>query len=100
LGDAAYRLNPVFGQGMTVTALGAELLVRQLTQMPGAAPRRACAAFQAQLDRLVAGPWRLSTQAPSSLGARVIGAVLRTAFAAPRAHRRFLETQHLLRCRT
>lgn len=65
IGDAVYALNPVYGQGMTVAALGAETLQQVLQAhcqrhdpavMTGLAQR-----FQRQLAKVIAGPWQLAT---------------------------------------
>nr|WP_272921388.1 FAD-dependent monooxygenase [Streptomyces sp. SID161] len=62
LGDAVCVFNPVYGQGLTVAAMEAELLRRMLGR------RRADGrldgvgrAFQKKLGRLLLSPWTLST---------------------------------------
>ncbi|MFJ4184942.1 FAD-dependent oxidoreductase [Kitasatospora sp. NPDC089509] len=62
LGDAVCSFNPVYGQGMTVAALEAELLGRLLRRadrvrdLAGIAPR-----FQRRLARALAVPWAVAT---------------------------------------
>jgi 2-polyprenyl-6-methoxyphenol hydroxylase-like FAD-dependent oxidoreductase len=59
IGDAVCAFNPVFGQGMTVSAMEALLLDKQLrakSDTPGFALR-----FQKQVGKLIAGPWQLAT---------------------------------------
>ena len=115
LGDAVCTFNPVYGQGMTVAALGAALLGRSLR-----APRRAGPAgegtggaqrFQRRLARLNATPWLLATGADlrwpgttggrPSRGARLVQAyidqVLRVVLVDDGAYRVLLEVTHLLR---
>jgi 2-polyprenyl-6-methoxyphenol hydroxylase-like FAD-dependent oxidoreductase len=62
LGDAACAFNPVYGQGMTVAALGATTLEQCLRESPGyggldSVGRR----FQRALARVNATPWMLAT---------------------------------------
>lgn len=65
LGDSVYALNPVYGQGMTVAALGALALDASLSEHrrrhdvhdPTGLARR----FQKRLARINAGPWQLAT---------------------------------------
>ncbi len=54
---ASCALNPVYGQGMTLAAMGAELLERELGRRGRFDARR----FQRRLTRLQAGPWEMST---------------------------------------
>ena len=65
LGDSVYALNLVYGQGMTVAALGALTLDASLSEhrrrhdahdQTGLARR-----FQKQLAKVNAGPWQLAT---------------------------------------
>ena len=70
LGDASCALNPVYGQGMTLAAMGAELLEGELARRGGFAAGR----FQRRLARQQAGPWEMSTiedlRWPSTTGYR------------------------------
>jgi len=65
IGDAVYALNPVYGQGMTVAALGAKTLDRVLQQHKKRHDRKSvtglAATFQQQLANVIAGPWQLAT---------------------------------------
>ena len=62
LGDAVYALNPVYGQGMTVAAMGS-LKFGQLLQECSAKgdlmglPEK----FQKALGQIVTGPWQMAT---------------------------------------
>jgi 2-polyprenyl-6-methoxyphenol hydroxylase-like FAD-dependent oxidoreductase len=63
LGDSVYALNPVYGQGMSVAAIGAELLGDCLTRhrethqnLDGLAEN-----FQKQLAEVNAFPWQIAT---------------------------------------
>jgi 2-polyprenyl-6-methoxyphenol hydroxylase-like FAD-dependent oxidoreductase len=64
-GDAVYALNPVYGQGMTVAALGAMEMDKCLREqgkaqsdgnLSGLAKR-----FQKKLATVIAGPWQMAT---------------------------------------
>jgi len=64
-GDAVYALNPVYGQGMTVAALGAMTMEKCLREqqkihadgsLDGLAKR-----FQKQFASVIAGPWQMAT---------------------------------------
>jgi 2-polyprenyl-6-methoxyphenol hydroxylase-like FAD-dependent oxidoreductase len=60
VGDGACAFNPVYGQGMTTAAIGAEWLDKCLRKQPGdhnGLARR----FQRGLAKLNADPWMLST---------------------------------------
>jgi flavin-dependent dehydrogenase len=59
VGDAVCALNPIYGQGMTVAALEAEALRRQLADRGGFDPRP----FQREVGRIVGGAWALATGA-------------------------------------
>jgi 2-polyprenyl-6-methoxyphenol hydroxylase-like FAD-dependent oxidoreductase len=109
IGDAACSLNPRYGQGMTVAALGAERLDRALSAARGldGFARR----FQRSLDRMLVVPWQMAlledrawvsslSGAASSLGQRLALAgsqrVLRTAFSDLETYIRFMRVAHLL----
>lgn len=73
LGDAVCAFNPVYGQGMTVSAAGAVALGSLLRQAGG--PRDGVARrFQRRLARITEGPWLLATNEdmrwPSTEGGR------------------------------
>ena len=115
LGDAVCTFNPVYGQGMTVAALGAALLGRSLRAPHRAGPAGALTGvaqrFQRRLARLNATPWLLATGADlrwpgttggrPSRGARLVQAyidqVLRVVLVDDGAYRVLLEVTHLLR---
>jgi len=115
LGDALCAFNPVYGQGMTVAALGAKALDECLRaqrrwhpagDLDGLAER-----FQKQLGRLVATPWLLATGedfrypttdgGPPPLATRIlrpyVDQVLVTAAENRQAHQAFLEVVHLMK---
>ena len=61
VGDAVCAFNPIYGQGMTVAAIGAEMLAAALerqerTPRPGFARR-----FQRDLGKAVAAPWLIAS---------------------------------------
>jgi 2-polyprenyl-6-methoxyphenol hydroxylase-like FAD-dependent oxidoreductase len=64
-GDAVYALNPVYGQGMTVAALGAmamdKCLREQQTTHPDGDLSGLAECFQKRLAAVIAGPWQLAT---------------------------------------
>ena len=57
LGDAACAFNPVYGQGMTTAALGADTLARCLKDCRRGFERK----FQKELARVIEAPWLLAT---------------------------------------
>ncbi|WP_051926351.1 FAD-dependent oxidoreductase [Streptomyces durhamensis] len=62
LGDAVCVFNPVYGQGLTVAAMEAELLQEMLKRCRAAGRLDGLAGgFQKRLGRLLLGPWTLST---------------------------------------
>ncbi len=62
LGDAACAFNPVYGQGMTMAALGALVLRQSLRGVSPARPPDGLATrFQGALARLNKAPWLLAT---------------------------------------
>jgi 2-polyprenyl-6-methoxyphenol hydroxylase-like FAD-dependent oxidoreductase len=58
VGDAVCAFNPVYGQGMTVAALGASLLDQWLGQGAG---KPGSLRFQQRLARVIANPWSMAT---------------------------------------
>jgi 2-polyprenyl-6-methoxyphenol hydroxylase-like FAD-dependent oxidoreductase len=64
-GDAVYALNPVYGQGMTVAALGAmeidKCLREQQTTQPNGDLIGLAKRFQKRLATVIAGPWQMAT---------------------------------------
>ncbi|MGO8844874.1 MAG: NAD(P)/FAD-dependent oxidoreductase [Methylocella sp.] len=66
LGDAVCAFNPVYGQGMTMAVLGAELLGACLEEnKTRRRPGNALGSFQARLAKINTGPWRLATSEDS-----------------------------------
>ncbi len=62
VGDAVCAFNPVYGQGMSVAALGAKLLEQTLRESGGDLTGLA-SRFQKGLGKLTATPWQLATGA-------------------------------------
>ena len=60
LGDAACAFNPVYGQGMTVSAMEASLL-GELLEVQGADIRGLSRRFQRRLPQVLKAPWLLAT---------------------------------------
>ncbi|MDP9438389.1 MAG: 2-polyprenyl-6-methoxyphenol hydroxylase-like oxidoreductase, partial [Actinomycetota bacterium] len=62
-GDAACAFNPVYAQGMTTAALGAEVLDECLREQrrPGGDPTGLARGFQKRLARVNKAPWMLAT---------------------------------------
>ena len=83
IGDAACAFNPVYAQGMTTAALGAETLGAMLARRRGADGRIDLAGFgrrfQRALARVNSAPWRLATsedlRLPNTTGAKATLAV-------------------------
>jgi 2-polyprenyl-6-methoxyphenol hydroxylase-like FAD-dependent oxidoreductase len=111
LGDAVCAFNPVYGQGMTAAALGAEVLDRWFREeLSYRGPGRS-RVFQRCLARATAAAWNISAGAdygfrttqgpPQGRIARLMGcylaAVMRAATRRPGARRRLTEVLHLLR---
>jgi 2-polyprenyl-6-methoxyphenol hydroxylase-like FAD-dependent oxidoreductase len=111
LGDAVCAFNPVYGQGMTAAALGAEVLDRWLREeLSYRGPGRS-RVFQRCVARATAAAWLLSAGAdygfrttqgpPQGRIARLMGcylaAVMRSATRRPWVRRRLAEVLHLLR---
>jgi 2-polyprenyl-6-methoxyphenol hydroxylase-like FAD-dependent oxidoreductase len=119
LGDAVCTFNPVYGQGMSVAAQGAQLLDRCLRQAQQARPRSAheprdlaglARAFQHQVAALNATPWLMATgedlrwastqggqpSAVTRLTQRYMDAIITLMARSPRASRAFMEVWHLL----
>jgi 2-polyprenyl-6-methoxyphenol hydroxylase-like FAD-dependent oxidoreductase len=111
VGDAVCAFNPVYGQGMTVAAMGAEALDRCLRARWPAGLAGFSRRFQQDLARVNATPWLLATGAdlrfPQTVGGqtgplqrltqRYIDQVLATGRDVPRVHKRFVEVLHFIR---
>jgi hypothetical protein len=59
-GDAACAFNPIYAQGMSTAALGAEILEECLYEA-GSEPSGLAGRFQRRLAKANAGPWLLAT---------------------------------------
>jgi 2-polyprenyl-6-methoxyphenol hydroxylase-like FAD-dependent oxidoreductase len=79
LGDAFCAFNPVYAQGMTAAALGAEVLDRWLREGSSRRGPGRGRVFQRRLARATAAAWQLSagadygfrtTQGPPQVGSR------------------------------
>jgi 2-polyprenyl-6-methoxyphenol hydroxylase-like FAD-dependent oxidoreductase len=74
VGDSVYALNPVYGQGMTVAAIGALTLDGWLRERRRDGTLRPTPTFQRRLARVNARPWQLATgqdlRWPSAAGPR------------------------------
>jgi hypothetical protein len=109
LGDAVCGFNPIYGQGMSVAALGARLLGETWDAHAGAEDVEW--RFQRGLARLLRGPWDLAvhedyrfpgTEGPprsrtAGLRAWYEDQVLRAAVSDRVVHRTFIEVLHMLR---
>jgi 2-polyprenyl-6-methoxyphenol hydroxylase-like FAD-dependent oxidoreductase len=113
IGDAACSLNPRYGQGMTVAALGAEKLDSELTahfaehgHLRGFSHR-----FQKGLEKVLAVPWQMAlmedrlwlhtnTGGPMGLADRLVATasdrMLRTLFSDVDTYIRFMRVAQLL----
>ena len=103
-GDAICSFNPIFGQGMTVAVLQAELLEARLSEgLDRLAPR-----FFAGASRVIDGPWSIAVgndlRFPQAVGARSLGGRLinryldhyvRAAASDPVLSRAFFEVSNL-----
>ncbi|MFD8082029.1 FAD-dependent oxidoreductase [Kitasatospora sp. NPDC059722] len=105
LGDAVCAFNPLYGQGMGIAAMEADLLRTMLTRPAGPGFAHA---YQRRLARLTRRPWLMSTvqdrgwQQPrpdrtARLTAAVLPPVQRAMAAEPEVFRRFLEAMHMTR---
>jgi 2-polyprenyl-6-methoxyphenol hydroxylase-like FAD-dependent oxidoreductase len=111
VGDAVCAFNPVYGQGMTAAALGAEVLDRWLRESSAHRGPLRGAHFQRRLARATADAWKLSagadyrfrtTQGPAQgrlaqLNASYVAGVMVAATRRPGIRRRLQEVLHLLR---
>jgi 2-polyprenyl-6-methoxyphenol hydroxylase-like FAD-dependent oxidoreductase len=111
VGDAVCAFNPVYGQGMTAAALGAEVLDRWLREESSPRGRGRTRIFQRRLARATAAAWQLSAGAdyrfrttegpPQGRVVRLTGCyiagVMRAATRRPWVRRRLAEVLHLLR---
>lgn len=61
IGDSACRINPVYGQGMTLIAAQVKLLKTSLTQLTPAASYNWEHKFQKKIDKITQLPWIMAT---------------------------------------
>jgi len=78
IGDSYCRFDPLYGQGMTVAAMEAELLRKELGRLStGAALDTAVRSYWAKLPKLTNGPWEMALieayRHPGIKGKRPIG---------------------------
>lgn len=112
LGDAICTFNPIYGQGMSIAALEAQLLARALSQVASEGePLRALARpYFAALPGLLEGPWQLAAipdfAFPDTRGERpadflqslkFLGGLVKLAAREPAVQQLMMEVQHLLR---
>ena len=110
LGDAVCALCPVYGQGMTVSALGAKILQSWLDKSKGIDNNR----FQKQLAKSNSFHWMLATNQdsrfPTTVGGKqskggtvdklmkgYMNKLISKSASEPKLHLMFLEVAHLLR---
>src|SRR5216684_3213276 len=114
-GDAICRFNPIYGQGMSVAALEADVLNRLLTAQSAESDGLAglAAAFFPEAERLIDTPWwtaaipdfsdpRTEGQRPSDLEDtfKFFAALLKLAAQDAAVHKLFIEVQNLLKPRS
>jgi 2-polyprenyl-6-methoxyphenol hydroxylase-like FAD-dependent oxidoreductase len=111
VGDAVCAFNPVYGQGMTAAALGAEVLERWLQEDSSDRDPGRGRVFQRRLARATAAAWQLSTGADyrfrttegpqqgrvARLTGRYVAGVMRAATRRPCVRRRLAQVLNLLR---
>jgi flavin-dependent dehydrogenase len=114
VGDAVCAFNPVYGQGMTAAAIGAEVLDRWLRDGSRRRGPGRGRAFQQALARATATAWQFSTGADygfrttagspegwlARLTGRYLDEVMRTGTRRPWVRRRLAEVFHLIRPRS
>jgi 2-polyprenyl-6-methoxyphenol hydroxylase-like FAD-dependent oxidoreductase len=110
MGDAVCAFNPVYGQGMTAVAIGAEVLDRWLQGTSCRHGRGRGRTFQHTLARETAAAWQLSTGADyrfqtvegtpqgrfARMASRYLARVMRAATRRPGVMRRLAGVFHLL----
>jgi prepilin-type N-terminal cleavage/methylation domain-containing protein len=111
VGDAVCAFNPVYGQGMTAAALGAEVLDCWLRKESSHRGSRRGLDFRRRLARATAAAWQFSAGADyrfrttvgatpgrvAQLAGRHTARVMRAATRRPWVRRRLAEVLHLLR---
>jgi 2-polyprenyl-6-methoxyphenol hydroxylase-like FAD-dependent oxidoreductase len=110
-GDAACAFNPVYGQGMSAAAVGADVLAQCLGECRPGRTDGVAARFQKRLAKANTRPWLLATgedyryteaEGPppgrlSGLTHRYLDRVIALSTRSPRVRRRFMEVIHLVR---
>jgi len=110
-GDAACAFNPVYGQGMSAAAVGADVLDAALRAHRPSRPDGLAARFQKRLAKANIRPWVLATgedyryvevEGPkpgllSGLTHRYLDRVIALTTRSPRVRVRFMEVIHLVR---
>jgi 2-polyprenyl-6-methoxyphenol hydroxylase-like FAD-dependent oxidoreductase len=114
-GDAICRFNPIYGQGMSVAALEADLLHGLLTAQSadGNGVTKVAAAFFAEAGKLIDTAWsaaaipdfidpRTEGQRPADFEDTIkfFGALLKLAAQDPAVHKLFIEVTSLLKMRS
>lgn len=61
VGDSVCAFNPIYGQGMTVAAMGVELLEESLRRQTDAPGPGFAQRFQRELKKVVADPWLIAS---------------------------------------
>ncbi|PNE40150.1 hypothetical protein AOB60_03825 [Streptomyces noursei] len=109
LGDAVCAFNPLYGQGMGIAAVAADLLHTMLARHTHPCEGDFTRAYQRRLARLTHRPWMMSTlqdrgwqpDPTSDRAARATGALLPVVQQAmadnPEVFRRFLAAMHMTR---
>ncbi|MGH9940744.1 MAG: NAD(P)/FAD-dependent oxidoreductase [Pyrinomonadaceae bacterium] len=110
-GDAVCAFNPVYGQGMTVAALGAQTLAGLLREAGGRQTSGFARRFQRRLADINRGPWGLATSsdyryrevaaAPPGLSTRLmhryLDEIIQLSTERPEVRRVLMEVFHMLR---
>lgn len=113
VGDAICRFNPIYGQGMSVAALEAEVLMGLLTGAQSDGPATLASAFFAEAEKLIDTPWSMAA-IPDFIDSRTEGqrpadfedtvrfsvALLKLAAQDAAVHKLFIEVQNLLKPRS
>ncbi|MBA2951795.1 NAD(P)/FAD-dependent oxidoreductase [Streptomyces himalayensis] len=106
IGDAVCTLNPVYGHGMTVAALEAEILNRLLGRLRDCRAPGFGHAFQQALPTAIRTPWQLAAysdigwqdtgrRTPALLAHRTVRRIIDRMPADPDLYRRFIKVQNL-----
>ncbi|HEU4327966.1 MAG TPA: FAD-dependent monooxygenase [Roseiflexaceae bacterium] len=110
LGDSVCAFNPIFAQGMTVAALGAQTLGRCLRAHRGQSVEGLARGFQRSLAKVVAMPWLSATSAdratveaqpnrpsaPARLMQRYMDTLLGMMFEDPEVYATMVQVSHMI----